>query len=163
MRLSGNWLVKASQREIWAALTGSSYCHWWPEACQEMRRVSDGPANSGSSAYQIATNGWLSRPLLWRLELLEVAPGRRVAMRASRDLVGHMDWTLEKDSPWTVVNFDGEIAVQGSGMLTHLGIVIEPFIQSHINWVMQRGEIGLRTEISLRNSASSRLSPLVPR
>jgi uncharacterized protein YndB with AHSA1/START domain len=145
------WRVAGDIGAVFDVLTDApSLPRWWPEAYQRVREVARGDPETGRGRIsEITTRGVLPYDVNWRLEGLEAVRPTLIRVAASGDLTGVGEWRLRQDGPDVVLVYDWRVRVEKPWM-RKIEFLLKPAFTLNHNWVMRRGERGLRAELIRR-------------
>jgi hypothetical protein len=144
--LVSHWRVPGDIEAVFECLRGPQIARWWPEAYREVHEISPGGADGCGLVLDILTRGRIPYALRWRLQVVEIHRPKRVAIRASGDLVGSGLWELRQNGPAVEMTYTWRVEAAKPWM-RRLAPVLRPLFAANHRWVMRRGEIGLRREL----------------
>ena len=122
---------------------------WWPQAYHRVGEIAPGNADGEGRILEITTKGALPYELTWRLEILETEPPRLIRLRASGELVGFGEWQLAEKGADVALTYTWRVRAE-QPLLRRLEFLLKPIFALNHNWVMRKGEEGMRREIARR-------------
>jgi hypothetical protein len=145
------WTLPASPTEIDAVLSDTSrVAAWWPELYRSIRIVAHGNERGVGKTVDVVTKGFLPYELHWTYRVTEAVPGKGFSIEASGDLEGSGRWTFEEQkSGTTLVTYDWRVRAE-KPLLRYFSFFLRPLFSWNHNYVMQEGEVGIRTELQRR-------------
>jgi uncharacterized protein YndB with AHSA1/START domain len=122
---------------------------WWPQAYHRVREITPGDADGRGRILEITTKGALPYELTWRLEIIEVEPPHLIRLRASGELVGFGEWQLGESGEEVVLVYTWRVRAEHP-VLRRLEFLLKPLFALNHNWVMRKGEAGMKREMAGR-------------
>jgi uncharacterized protein YndB with AHSA1/START domain len=122
---------------------------WWPQAYHRVCEIAPGNTDGDGRILEITTKGALPYELTWRLEILEMEPPRLIRLRASGELVGFGEWQLVETGGDVALTYTWRVRAE-QPLLRRLEFLLKPIFALNHNWVMRKGEEGMRREIVRR-------------
>ena len=104
---------------------------------------------TGLTDTDITTRGVLPYDVTWRVEVVETRAPELIRVKATGDVIGLGMWRLAESDGAVEVSYLWRVRVGKPWMQTFEVLLKPVFVWNH-NWVMRRGEIGLRAELSRR-------------
>jgi uncharacterized protein YndB with AHSA1/START domain len=122
---------------------------WWPQAYHRVREIARGDNDGRGRILEITTKGALPYELTWRLEILEAEPPHLIRLGASGELVGFGEWQLVEAGDGVALAYAWRVRAEHA-VLRRLEFVLKPIFALNHNWVMRKGEEGMKREIARR-------------
>jgi uncharacterized protein YndB with AHSA1/START domain len=146
-----HWRAPGSLRQVFDVLTDApALPRWWPSAYTHVREVAKGDPDTGVGRLsEIVTRGFLPYDVDWRLEVIETDPPQRIRVRASGDLSGVGEWLLRQDGDGVAMTYTWRVKVNKAWM-QRVEFLLKPFFTINHQYVMRKGERGLREELKRR-------------
>ena len=151
--LESHWRVPGAIGDVYAVLMDDAALpRWWPEAYAKVTVAAEGDAATGVGRItDIVTRGLLPYDVTWRVEVLETGTPDLIRVRASGDVIGLGTWRLTQGDGVVDLRYLWRGRV-GKPWMKRLEFLLKPvFVWNH-NWVMRRGEQGLRAELARRRA-----------
>jgi uncharacterized protein YndB with AHSA1/START domain len=148
--IESRWRVAGAIDDVYGVLTDAeSLPRWWPEAYASVTVVAEGAADGVGRVTAITTRGLLPYDVRWRVEVLETRRPELIRIAASGDVIGRGEWRLSQAGDNVDLAYLWQVRV-GKPWMQRLEFLLKPvFVWNH-NWVMRRGERGLRAELARR-------------
>ena len=131
---------------------------WWPQAYHRVREIAAGDEAGRGKILEITTKGALPYELTWRLEILEAERPRLIRLRASGELVGFGEWRLAESGGEVSLTYTWRVRAEHP-ILRRLEFLLKPIFALNHNWVMGKGEAGMKRELARRRDARNAPSP----
>jgi uncharacterized protein YndB with AHSA1/START domain len=149
--IESQWRVLGAIGDVYAVLTDAEALpRWWPAAYSKVAIVAEGdPATGAGQVTDIVTRGVLPYDVTWRLEVLETRAPDLIRVKASGDVTGLGTWRLNESDGAVELSYLWRVRVGKPWMRTFERLLKPVFTWNH-NWVMRRGELGLRAELARR-------------
>jgi uncharacterized protein YndB with AHSA1/START domain len=145
-----HWRVPGPIGRVYELLSDSAALpRWWPQAYHRVREIAPGDADGRGRVLEITTKGALPYALAWRLEILEATRPRLIRLRASGELVGFGEWQLSEAANEVTLVYTWRVRAEHP-ILRRLEFVLKPIFALNHNWVMRKGEAGLKRELARR-------------
>ena len=122
---------------------------WWPQAYYRVREIAAGDEAGIGRVLDITTKGALPYRLTWRLEILEAERPRLIRLKASGELVGFGEWRLVEPDGEVKLTYTWRVRAEHP-ILRRLEFPLKPIFALNHNWVMRKGEEGIRRELARR-------------
>jgi len=146
--LVSQWRVPGPIERVYAVLSDVEAApRWWPQAYHRVHEIARGEANGVGRILEITTKGALPYRLTWRLEILELEPPRLIRLRASGELVGFGEWQLAGAGDDVALTYTWRVRAEHP-LLRRLEFLLKPIFALNHNWVMRKGEEGMRSEMT---------------
>jgi uncharacterized protein YndB with AHSA1/START domain len=151
--IESRWRVLGAIGDVYAVLTDAEALpRWWPEAYAKVAIVTEGdPATGAGRITDIVTRGLLPYDVTWRLEVLETWEPELIRVKASGDVIGLGTWRLTESDGAVELRYLWQVRV-GKPWMQKLELLLKPLFVWNHNWVMRRGEQGLRAELARRTA-----------
>ena len=160
--LVSHWRVPGDIDDVFIALTdGEAAMRWWPEAYRDLREVSPGDADGRGWIVDVVSRGALPYDLKWRLEIIEAVRPTLIRLKASGDMVGFGEWRIAQSGEYVDLAYTWRIGV-GKAWMQRFEFLLKPFFKLNHDWVMRRGEAGLRREVDRRTNGAALPDPASP-
>lgn len=144
------WLVPGRIEDVFEVLTdGPNMVRWWPEAYHRVLELEPGDERGIGRKIEIVTRGRLPYELTWQMVITEIDPPTRIKLRASGELAGIGEWTLRQLGGNVELTYVWRVGAEKRWMQALEGLLKPVFAWNH-QWVMKRGEEGLRQELARR-------------
>jgi hypothetical protein len=144
------WRVTGAVGEVYEVLTdAASLPRWWPEAYTKVIEIASGDSRGCGRISDIVTRGFLPYDVNWRLSVVEVNPPKMVRVEATGDLTGEGEWRLVQEGGEVALAYTWRVRVEKPWM-QRLEFLLKPLFTVNHNYVMRRGEAGLRRELARR-------------
>jgi hypothetical protein len=111
--------------------------------------AADGGEDGVGRVTDITTRGILPYDVTWRVEVLETRRPELIRVKASGDVIGLGTWQLRDDDGAVHLSYLWRVRV-GKPWMQKFEFLLKPVFAANHNWVMRRGELGLRAELSRR-------------
>jgi hypothetical protein len=148
--ITSHWRVAGRIDDVWVVLTdASSLPRWWRHAYSEVSEVSPGDASGRGRIADVVTRGFLPYAVRWRVEVTESRRPELLRIKASGDVAGLGEWRLFSEAGAVRLTYDWRVSV-GKPWMRRFEPVLKPVFAINHNWVMRKGELGLRTELARR-------------
>jgi uncharacterized protein YndB with AHSA1/START domain len=145
-----HWRVPGPIDRVYDVLSDSpSLPRWWPEAYRRVHEVAPGDAAGRGRMLDITTKGALPYEIVWRLEILDTERPRLIRVGASGELVGFGEWRLAEAGDAVMLTYTWRVRAERP-MLRRLEFLLKPVFTLNHNWVMRKGEAGLKRELARR-------------
>lgn len=150
--IESQWRVLGAIADVYAVLTDAEALpRWWPEAYSKVAIVAEGDPGTGVGRItDIVTRGVLPYDVTWRLEVLETRAPELIRVKASGDVIGLGIWRLKESDGAVELRYLWQVRVGKPWMQSFERALKPVFVWNH-NWVMRRGEQGLRAELARRS------------
>ena len=146
------WYVPGAIDDVYAVLTDAEALpRWWPEAYAKVTVVADGAEDGVGRITDITTRGVLPYDVAWRVEVVETRRPELIRVQASGDVIGLGTWQLAQNGDGVDLSYLWRVRV-GKPWMRHVEFLLKPLFVWNHNWVMRRGEAGLRAELARHNS-----------
>jgi Polyketide cyclase / dehydrase and lipid transport len=146
------WRVVGRIDDVYTVLTDAeSLPRWWPEAYRSVVTVADGDADGIGRVTAITTRGVLPYDVNWRVTVLEARAPELIRIAAAGDVEGRGEWRLKQVGEAVDLVYDWRVRV-GKPWMQSFEFVLKPIFAANHNWVMRRGERGLRGELVRRSA-----------
>ena len=144
------WDVQGSAEDVYDLLSDpSSYARWWKEAHYSVKILSHGDDRGVGRTADLEMKGKLPYSLNWRLTCTEAGRPNRFTVVSTGDFVGRGIWTVLEEKGTVHATFDWKIRAE-KPLLKYLSFLLKPIFARNHDWVMERGEAGLRCELAER-------------
>jgi hypothetical protein len=144
------WRVTGAVGEVYTVLTDApSLPRWWPEAYTKVIEIAPGDSRGCGRISDIVTRGFLPYDVNWRLSVVEVNPPKMIRVEATGDLTGEGEWRLVQEGGEVALAYTWRVRVEKPWM-QRLEFLLKPLFTINHNYVMRRGEAGLRRELARR-------------
>lgn len=144
------WRVRGTIDAVYAVLTDAVRLpRWWPEAYTSVSEITPGDDRGKGRVSEIVTRGFLPYAVVWQLTVTDVDPPSMIRIEASGDVSGDGEWRLEQDGEDVVLVYTWRVRVEKVWM-RRLEFLLKPLFVSNHQFVMRRGEAGLRRELARR-------------
>lgn len=151
--LVSRWRVPGRIDDVYTVLTdGPSLPRWWPQAYASVREIAPGDRRGIGRISEMVTRGVLPYDVNWRVEVVDAERPTRIRVKASGDLIGFGEWQLRQDGAEVVLTYDWRVRVTKPWM-QRIEFLMKPLFKLNHDWVMKRGEAGLRAELARRTPA----------
>ena len=120
---------------------------WWPQAYYRVKEIAPGDAVGRGRVLAITTKGALPYELTWRLEILEAERPRLIRLKASGELVGFGEWRLAEAGGDVTLTYTWRVRAEHP-ILRRLEFLLKPIFALNHNWVMRKGEEGMKRELA---------------
>jgi uncharacterized protein YndB with AHSA1/START domain len=148
--LTSHWRVPGTIGEVFDVLSdGPALPRWWPSAYTRVSEITPGDATGRGRTLAIVTRGALPYDLTWQFEILEAVRPTRIRLRASGDLQGFGEWTLRQEGPDVALVYLWRVRATKPWQQKLEWLLKPLFILNH-NYVMRKGERGLKEELARR-------------
>jgi len=148
--IESRWQVLGRIDDVYAVLTDAEALpRWWPEAYSRVIVAADGGEDGVGRVTDITTRGILPYDVTWRVEVLETRRPELIRVKASGDVIGLGTWQLRGDDGAVHLSYLWRVRV-GKPWMQKFEFLLKPVFAANHNWVMRRGELGLRAELSRR-------------
>jgi hypothetical protein len=148
--LVSHWHVPGVIDRVYAVLTDApSLPRWWPQAYAAVEEIAPGDQRGVGRKSRIVTRGTLPYDVNWLLEVTEIDEPQRLRVKASGDLTGVGEWRLRQDGGDVALTYDWRVRVEKAWM-QRMEFLLKPLFTLNHNWVMRKGEAGLRAELARR-------------
>jgi hypothetical protein len=127
---------------------------WWPEAYTRVTEIAPGDSRGCGRISDIVTRGFLPYDVNWRLTVVEVNPPKAIRVTATGDLTGEGEWRLGQEGGEVALAYTWRVRVEKPWM-QRLEFLLKPLFTINHNYVMRRGEAGLKRELARRAGAGS--------
>jgi uncharacterized protein YndB with AHSA1/START domain len=145
-----HWRVPGPIERVFELLSdGEALPRWWPQAYHRVREIATGEADGRGRVLEITTKGALPYELTWRLEILETTRPRLIRLRASGELVGFGEWQLSEAANEVTLAYTWRVRAEHP-ILRRLELLLKPIFALNHNWVMRKGEEGLKRALAQR-------------
>jgi hypothetical protein len=145
-----HWRVAGAIDEVYAVLIDAAAMPgWWPEAYTSVRQVAPGDADGLGRVSDIVTRGFLPYDVNWRLTVVAAEPPTMIRVAAGGDLSGEGEWQLGQDGGAVTLAYTWRVRVEKPWM-QRLEFLLKPLFTVNHNYVMRRGEAGLKRELARR-------------
>ena len=111
-----------------------------------MKEIAPGDAAGRGRVLAITTKGALPYELTWRLEILEAERPRLIRLKASGELVGFGEWRLAEAGGEVTLTYTWRVRAEHP-ILRRLEFLLKPIFALNHNWVMRKGEEGMKREL----------------
>ena len=147
--IESHWRVLGAIGDVYAVLTDAEALpRWWPEAYSKVTVVAEGDPETGVGRITgITTRGVLPYDVTWRVEVIETRAPELIRIRASGDVIGLGVWRLAESDGAVELSYLWRVRV-GKPWMQTFELLLKPVFVGNHNWVMRRGELGLRAELS---------------
>ena len=143
-----HWRVPGPIERVYELLSdGEALPRWWPQAYHRVREIAPGEADGRGRVLEITTKGALPYELTWRLEILETTRPRLIRLRASGELVGFGEWQLSEAANEVTLAYTWRVRAEHP-ILRRLELLLKPIFALNHNWVMRKGEEGLKRALA---------------
>lgn len=115
--------------------------------------MAEGDADGVGRVTAITTRGVLPYDVNWQVTVLETKAPNLIRIAATGDVEGLGDWRLAQQGDLVQLVYDWRVRV-GKPWMRHFEFLLKPLFVANHNWVMRRGEQGLRTELKRRPPAT---------
>jgi uncharacterized protein YndB with AHSA1/START domain len=147
------WRVTGAIGDVYTVLTdAASMPRWWPEAYTRVTEIAPGDSRGCGRISDIVTRGFLPYDVNWRLTVVEVNPPKAIRVTATGDLSGEGEWRLAQEGGEVALAYTWQVRVEKPWM-QRLEFLLKPLFAINHNFVMRRGEAGLRRELARRAGA----------
>ena len=154
-RIVSHWRAAGRIEDIYAILVDAeSLPLWWPEAYRSVRTLAEGDADGVGRVTAITTRGALPYNVNWQVTLTEVRAPTLIRLDASGDVEGRGEWQLQQEGGDVTLRYDWRVRV-GKRWMQRFEWLLKPAFVANHNWVMRRGERGLRGELARRAAATA--------
>lgn len=143
-RFDESWEIpNATPEEVWAVLAdGKLLTDWWGDVYREAVRITPGDEPAIGVRYRALARGFLPYYLRFVLEVVELEPGRSIAVRTTGDFNGLWRAVLTPKGAGTHVDLTWEVVVERP-LLRRLSPLLRPAFAWNHRWTTPRGEAGL--------------------
>jgi uncharacterized protein YndB with AHSA1/START domain len=151
--IESRWRVAGAIDDVYAVLTDAEALpRWWPEAYSKVTVAVPGDPETGVGRItDITTRGVLPYDVTWQVEVLETRRPELIRVRASGDVIGLGEWRLAQNGGEVDLSYLWRVRV-GKPWMRKFEFLLKPVFTWNHNWVMSRGEAGLRAELRRRGS-----------
>jgi Polyketide cyclase / dehydrase and lipid transport len=147
--IESHWRVLGAIDDVYAVLTDAEALpRWWPEAYSRITVAAEGAEDGVGRITDITTRG-VPYDVTWRVEVTEARRPELIRVRASGDVIGLGTWQLSEDDGAVDLSYLWRVRV-GKPWMQKVEFLLKPVFAWNHNWVMRRGELGLRAELSRR-------------
>jgi hypothetical protein len=122
---------------------------WWPQAYHRVKEIAPGDEEGRGRLLEITTKGALPYELTWRLEVLEAERPRLIRLKASGELIGFGEWQIAEAGKDVALVYTWRVRAEHP-MLRRLEFLLKPLFALNHNWVMRKGEEGMKRELARR-------------
>jgi uncharacterized protein YndB with AHSA1/START domain len=149
--IESHWRVAGAIDDAYAVLTDAEALpRWWPEAYAKVTLAAPGDPETGVGRItDITTRGVLPYDVAWRVEVLAARRPELIRVKASGDVIGLGEWRLAQDGDVVELSYLWRVRV-GKPWMQAFEPLLKPVFTWNHNWVMRRGEAGLRAELARR-------------
>ncbi len=145
-----NWRAPGPIDQVYAVLSDVEAApRWWPQAYRRVREIAPGDDKGVGRVLEITTKGALPYELSWGLEILETDPPRLIRLCATGDLVGFGEWRLTTAGEDVAMIYAWRVRAE-QPLLRRLEFLLKPIFALNHNYVMRKGEEGLKRELARR-------------
>jgi uncharacterized protein YndB with AHSA1/START domain len=148
------WLVEASQDEVWAVLVEPErWPEWWPTV-RRVELIEPGDANGLGSVRRLTWSTALPYDISFETVTVKVEPKRLIEARAKGELDGTGRWTLGQEGALCRIRYDWIVTVTKPWMV-RLAFLLRPVFAWNHNHVMERGRLGLEAHLFSRRTGAA--------
>jgi hypothetical protein len=146
-----HWRVPGRIEAVYAVLTDApALPRWWPEAYGKVLEIAPGdPATGVGRTSAVVTRGLLPYAIHWRITLVEARRPDFIRIAAHGDVEGVGEWRLRQEDAAVALDYDWRVRVGKPWMRRFERLLKPAFVWNH-NFVMRRGERGLKAELARR-------------
>ncbi len=143
-RFDETWEIpNASPGEVFEVLAdGKLLTDWWGEVYREAEPLTPGEKPHVGARLRARARGFLPYYLRFLLEVVELEPGRSIAVKTTGDFDGLWRAVLSPGSRGTHVDLTWEVIVERP-ILRALSPLLRPAFAWNHRWTTPRGEAGL--------------------
>ncbi len=157
-RFITHWRVKAMPGEVYDLLSDSAQvATWWPQLYRKVEVVMPGDAHGVGKIVNARTRGFLPYTLRWSFRLTESHYPNGFSLEVWGDLTGTGTWDFMRDGDHTNVTYHWN--VRGDKvLLKYFSFFLRPLFRINHDYVMKKGEEGLRGELLKRQAYTISIS-----
>lgn len=147
-----HWRVSGPIGEVFDVLTDApALPRWWPAAYSEVTEVAPGDSDGRGRTTAIVTRGFLPYSVRWQVEVAEARRPDLIRIKATGDVIGRGEWRLAPEGDMVALAYDWRVRV-GKPWMEKFEFLLKPLFVINHNYVMRRGEEGLRAELARRRA-----------
>jgi len=140
------WTVPGTASKVYAILNDvAGYPRWWPSLATSFQKISDGQGGKGASGH-VVTKGFLPYSLQWTYEVTATNPPHGFSIKAFGDVAGDGRWELSQNGDMVDVVYHWTVRGERP-LLKYLSPLLRPLFSLNHDYVMKKGEEGLRKEL----------------
>jgi hypothetical protein len=144
------WRMPASPREVDLVLSDTAQvARWWPELYAKAEVLESGDITGLGKEVRVETKGFLPYVLKWSYIVTEAKPAEGFSIAATGDIEGDGRWLFEPDGPSTNVIYHWNVRAE-KPLLRYFSFLLRPLFAANHNYVMKKGEEGLKKELMRR-------------
>jgi hypothetical protein len=98
---------------------------------------------------RVETKGFLPYVLRWSYVVTDAKPAKGFAIEAAGDIEGHGRWVFQPDGPSTNVTYYWNVRAE-KPLLRYFSFLLKPLFKANHDYVMRKGEEGLKKELMRR-------------
>lgn len=146
------WLVQGKADEAYAILIGvPGYLRWWRDIYLAVHPLAPAGKDGIGQSYRLLTRGKLPYRLQWETRIVETRRPNGFTIEATGDFVGRGVWAFDEHGGDLKILFDRRLRAE-KPLLKSLSFLLKPLFRWNHRWAMERGEEGLRRELSVRRA-----------
>jgi uncharacterized protein YndB with AHSA1/START domain len=146
-------LPDATPQEVWDVLANAELLPlWWTDVYKEVVKITPVDKPTVGAKVKARARGFLPYELNFVLEVVELDPGKSLAVKTAGDFDGLWRAALTPTSTGTRVDLVWQVMVERP-ILKLLSPLLRPAFAWNHRWTTPRGEAGLRRHLAERRSA----------
>lgn len=154
-RFVTRWHVPGTCEQVYAILEDTErVARFWPSLYHTVDVVYPGDAGGTGKLVKVVTRGFLPYVIRWNFRVTDSNRPYGFSIDADGDLSGTGRWTFMQDDDGVAVLYEWNVSAS-KPLLKTLSFLLRPLFAANHNWVMKRGEKGLRKELLASEKALS--------